>query len=103
MNFVKQGNLKVVKMSKNVIYIGKKPIINYCQAIIQSLHHNNIAKLVARGSAISRAVDAVEVTKNRYLNGIEVKSIEIGTEQLHSIDGGLRNVSHVTIILEKND
>jgi DNA-binding protein len=66
-------------MSSNIAYIGRKPILNYCQAILQSLHNNGTAKLLARGNAISRAVDAVEITKNRYLNGIKVKSIEIGT------------------------
>lgn len=88
-------------MSNNVIYVGKKPVLNYCQAIIQTLHDYETAKLLARGTAISRAVDAVEVTKNRYLEGVRVKSIQIGTEELPSSDGGLRNVSHMTIILEK--
>jgi len=93
----------VVKMSNNIIYVGKKPLLNYCQAIIQTLHDNDTAKLLARGSAISRAVDAVEVTRNRYLNGVEIKSIEIGTDELESSDGEMRNVSNMTIILEKND
>lgn len=90
-------------MSSNIIYVGNKPVLNYCQAIIQTLHDNDTAKLLARGTAISRAVDAVEVTRNRYLDGIKVTSIEIGTEQLRSTDGGIRNVSNVTIILEKQD
>ena len=93
----------MVKMSNNIIYVGKKPLLNYCQAIIQTLHDNETAKLLARGSAISRAVDAVEVTRNRYLNGVEIKSIEIGTDELESSDGEMRNVSNMTIILEKND
>lgn len=88
-------------MSNNVIYVGKKPIVNYCQAIIQTLNYNETAKLLARGSAISRAVDAVEVTRNKFMDGVKVKSIEIGTEKLQSVDGGLRNVSNMTIILEK--
>jgi DNA-binding protein len=87
----------------NEIYIGNKPVMNYCQAIIQTLYNNDTAKLLARGYAISKAVDAVEVTKNKYLDGVKVKSIEIGTEELSSYDGGLRNVSNMTIILEKND
>jgi DNA-binding protein len=90
-------------VSRNEIYIGKKPIFSYCQAIIQTLQYEGTAKLLARGSAISRAVDAVEVTRNKYLDGVEVKSIEIGTEELPSFDGGLRKVSNMTIILEKKD
>lgn len=88
-------------MANNVIYIGKKPIVNYCQAIIKTLNTNENAKLLARGSAISRAVDAVEVTRNRFLDGVKVKSIIIGTEKLKSAEGDLRNVSNMTIILEK--
>ena len=49
---------------------------------------------------ISRAVDVVEVTRNRYLEGVEVISIEIGTELLNSSYGDMRNVSNMTIILE---
>ena len=77
--------------------------MNYCQAIIQTLNDNDTAMLLARGTAISRAVDAVEVTRNRYLDGIEVQCIEIGTEQLRGSDGGMRNVSNMTIILKKID
>jgi DNA-binding protein len=90
-------------MSNNIIYIGRKPLLNYCQAIIQTLHDNETAKLLARGQAISRAVDAVELTRNRYLNGVEVKSIDIGSEELPSTYGDVRNVSNITIILEKQE
>jgi DNA-binding protein len=88
-------------MSNNTIYIGNKPLMNYCQAIIQTLNDNDTAKLLARGTAISRAVDAVEITRNRYLNGVTVQSIEINTEELQGTDGGIRNVSNMTIILKK--
>jgi DNA-binding protein len=90
-------------MSNNIIYIGRKPLLNYCQAIIQTLHDNDTAKLLARGQAISRAVDAVEVTRNRYMSGVEVKSIDIGSEELPSTYGDVRNVSKITIILEKQE
>lgn len=93
----------MVNMSHNTIYIGNKPIANYCQAIIQTLNDNDTAKLQARGTAISRAVDAVEVTRNRYLDRISVQSIKIGTEELRGSDGGIRNFSNMTIILEKQN
>jgi DNA-binding protein Alba len=88
-------------MSNNIVYVGRKPIVNYCQAIIYTLNDNNTVKLQARGNNISRAVDAVEVTKNRYLDGVKVKSIEIDTEELPSTYGDTRNVSNITIVLEK--
>jgi DNA-binding protein len=90
-------------MISNVVYIGRKPIVNYCQAIIQTLNKNDTAEVKARGNAISRAVDAVEVTRNRYIDGIKVKSIEINTEELRTTYGDTRNVSNITIILEQQE
>ena len=87
-------------MSKdNVVYVGSKPIMNYCMAVIESLRHSDSVALKARGRAISRAVDVAEVTRNRYLNGVKVESIDIMTEELDSHDGDTRNVSAITILL----
>ncbi len=87
-------------MSKNnVVYVGSKPIMNYCMAVIESLRHSDSVALKARGRAISRAVDVAEVTRNRYLSGVKVESIDIMTEELDSHDGDTRNVSAITILL----
>jgi len=60
-------------MSKNsVVYVGSKPILNYCMAVIESLRHGGSVAVKARGRAISGAVDVAEVTRNRYLNGVRV-------------------------------
>jgi len=83
----------------NVVYVGSKPIMNYCMAVIESLRHSDTVALKARGRAISRAVDVAEVTRNRYLNGVRVESIDIMTEELDSHDGDTRNVSAITILL----
>lgn len=93
----------MVEMSSNVIYIGRKPLENYCSAIIKTLNDYETVKLLARGNAISRAVDAVEVTRNRYLDGVEVQSIEIGTDTLASSFGDVRNVSNMTIVLKMKE
>ncbi len=91
-------------MSKdNVVYVGSKPIMNYCMAVIESLRHSDTVALKARGRAISRAVDVAEVTRNRYLNGVKVESIDIMTEELDSHDGDTRNVSAITILLRNEE
>jgi len=91
-------------MSKdNVVYVGSKPIMNYCMAVIESLRHSDSVALKARGRAISRAVDVAEVTRNRYLNGVKVESIDIMTEELDSHDGDTRNVSAITILLRNEE
>jgi len=87
---------------ENVVYIGSKPIMNYCMAVITSLHEKGGSVAVkARGRAISTAVDVVEVTRSRFLKDLTVVDIEIGTEELASTDGRMRNVSTITIVLKK--
>ncbi len=55
-------------------------------------------KIMARGRAISRAVDVAEVSRSRFLQDITVKGISISTEVLNT-DRGETNVSAIEIIL----
>ncbi len=85
----------------NVVYVGNKPVMNYVLAVVTQF--NNGASEVAvkaRGKAISRAVDTVEVTKNRFLEGAKVKDIKIGTEKI-ATDRGESNVSIIEIVMTK--
>ncbi len=85
----------------NVIFVGNKPPINYVTAIMalfNSGDHNEVT-LKARGNAISRAVDAAEITRNRFITDAEIKSIKIGTESLTRDDGRSSNVSSIEICL----
>lgn len=88
---------------ENVIYIGRKPVMNYCLAVITSLQ-DNAGKVVlkARGNNISKAVDVAEITRNRYLEDLKVEDIEIGTDELEADEGGTRNVSRMSIMLKKD-
>jgi len=86
---------------ENVVYIGRKPVMNYCLAVLTSLQDSSQVALKARGRAISTAVDVAEVTRQRFMEGLTVDSIEIGTEQLESMEGQMRNVSTITIHLKK--
>jgi len=90
------------KTEENVVYIGKKGIMNYVLAVITQF--NNGAREVsikARGKAISRAVDVAEIVRNRFMPEISVKNINIGTEELKSPDGNPVNVSAIEIVLAK--
>lgn len=85
-------------MSEN-IYIGSKPIINYVTALVTAFQRNPTVNVMARGRAISSAVD-VEVCKRSFLKELQIEDIKIGTEQMG--DGGeLRHVSTIQIILNK--
>lgn len=69
--------------------------MNYCMTVIESLRHSDSVALKARGKTISRAVDVAEVTKNRYLSGVKVESIDIMTEELDPHEGDTRNMSAI--------
>lgn len=87
----------------NVVYIGKKPIMAYCLAVMTALKgEESEVSLMARGMTISKAVDVAEVVRTQYMSNLIVKDISIGTEQLENEDGSPRNVSNITIALVKN-
>ncbi len=86
-------------MSEN-IYIGTKPVINYVTALITAFQRAPTVNVMARGRAISSAVDVVEVCKRSFLKDLEIENILIGTEQMGDGDE-LRNVSTIQIKLNK--
>jgi DNA-binding protein len=85
---------------ENVVYIGNKPVMNYCLAVLTALGRENTVALKARGRAISTAVDVAEVTRRRFMENLIIENVEIGTEELES-EGRMRNVSTITIVLKK--
>jgi DNA-binding protein Alba len=82
------------------IYVGSKPILAYVTAIVTSFSRSDTVKVMARGRAISSAVDVVEVTKRSFMNDLVVEGIEIGTERLEG-ERGERNVSTITLTLSR--
>jgi len=90
----------LITMTENV-YIGSKPVINYVTAIITALQKSTTVNVMARGRAISNAVDVVEVCKRSFLKDVEIADILIGTEKVGD-EGDQRNVSTIKIRLDKN-
>jgi DNA-binding protein len=86
----------------STIYIGRKPAMSYVIATLATFNNSEVVHLKARGRAITTAVDVAEITRNRYMNGMEHPEIIIGTEQLED-DRGIRNVSTMTIVLNKGN
>ena len=82
------------------IYVGSKPILAYVTAVVTSLQRVDQVSVMARGRAISSAVDVVEVTKRSFLKDLRVDNIQIGTERLGE-SGSERNVSTISIKLSK--
>ena len=86
----------------NVVLIGKKPIMNYVTACITFFNSGEkqvVAK--ARGRAISRAVDTIELLRRAFVKNLEIESIEISTEELLRIEGQHSNVSTIEITVAK--
>ena len=90
-----------MKRDDNIIYIGKKPTMSYVLAVMTQLQ-NNMAEIhvKARGRSISRAVDVVEVVRNRFVQDIK-RDISIGTETINSKDKGTLNVSTIDIRMSR--
>ena len=78
--------------------------MNYVLACITLFHGGaNEIYVKARGRAISRAVDVVEVTRRKFMPDVKVKKIGIGTDQLAPFEegGSPTNVSTIEITLAK--
>lgn len=87
---------------ENVIFVGRKPSMAYVLAVItQFSDGKSEVHVKARGRAISRAVDVAEIVRRRFINDLQVKSIEIGTEERELEDKTKLNVSTIDIILAK--
>jgi len=90
-------------VSVNTVYVGRKPILNYvlaCMTLFKSGSDEVLIK--ARGRAISRAVDVVEVMRNRFMPDIKVEDIRIGTEEMVSEEANApTNISTIEIKITK--
>ncbi len=88
--------------SENTVLIGRKPVMNYVIACL-TFFNSNAEKVVvkARGRAISRAVDTVELLRRAFVKNVEIENIEIGTEEITREDNRRSNVSTIEIALAK--
>jgi len=89
---------------ENTIFVGNKPAMTYVLAIMTCFNENKAkeVQICARGRAISTAVDVAELTRNRFMSDLKVKSIITSTEQVVRREGGgVANVSAIEITLAK--
>jgi len=92
-------------VAANTVLVGKKPVMNYVLAILTLLNQGvNEITVKARGRAISKAVDAIEIVRNRFLPGkVDVKEIKIGSQTITSSDGKQTRVSTIEIVIVKKE
>src|SRR2546428_10705167 len=71
-----------------VVYIGKKPTMNYVLAVVTHFNGGSREGVVkARGRSISRAVDVAEIVRGRFIPDAAVSAVRIATEKL-TAEGG---------------
>ncbi len=89
----------------NVMYVGRKPPLDYVLALLSSFSDSNVKEvtLKARGQSITTAVDAVEIARHRFLKDLSIGKIAIGTEEMPPREGENRPkmVSTIEITLNK--
>lgn len=91
-------------MESNVIFVGSKPVMNYVLAVVTQFNEgSNQVLLRARGKAISRAVDAAEIVRNRFVPDSDVVDIQISTEEIENYNHEKTNVSIIEILIEKKE
>lgn len=79
-----------------------KPSMAYVLGVITQFSDGKPeVHIKARGKAISRAVDVAEIVRRRFVEGVKIKSIEIGTEERELEDKTKVNVSTIDITLAK--
>ena len=88
-----------------IVFVGNKMPMDYVLAIITGMSASNAKEITlkARGQAITTAVDAAEITRNRFLKDLKVSKIAIGTEEMPAREGETRSrmVSTIEIVLTK--
>ena len=89
----------------DVIFIGNKPPMSYVLAIITSLSSGLPKEIIlkARGQAITTAVDAAEIARNRFVKDLKVVKIAIGTVEMPPREGETKSrmVSTMEITMKK--
>ncbi len=97
--------LKSLPREPNVIYVGRKPPMNYVLAIITNFSGSNADEvtLKARGRSITTAVDAAEIARHRFMKDLTIGQITLGTEEMPPREGEnrARMVSTIEITLTR--
>jgi len=86
----------------DTVLIGKKPVMNYVIACL-TLFDSEICpvKVKARGLAISRAVDTVELLRRAFIKDLKIDKIVIGTQEFVKWSGVDSSVSTIEILISK--
>src|SRR5881409_2865955 len=84
----------------NIVRIGKKPTMNYVVACV-TLFNTGVPEVMvrARGQAITKAVEVVDMLRRAFLKNVQIENVDIGTEQIQRNDGSIASLSTIEIML----
>jgi len=87
---------------ENIVLIGKKPVMNYVVALM-TFFNSDAKKVVAkaRGRAICRAVDTIELLRRAFMKDLQLEGIAIRTEEVTREESRESNVSAIELTLAK--
>lgn len=87
---------------ENIVFIGKKPVMNYVVACV-TFFNAGVDQVVvkARGHIISKAVDTVELLRRGFIKDLEIRKINIGTQEMSGAEGQMSSVSEIEITIAK--
>lgn len=86
----------------NVVFVGKKSTMAYVLAVVTQVNQGAEEVIIkARGKAISKAVDVLEIVRNKFITDIKIDSIKTATEEVTAEDGKQLKVSAIEIKLKK--
>ena len=67
----------------------------YVLAVVTQLNSGQSeVQIKARGQSISKAVDVVEIVKNKFMPDIKIASISIGTDELETEKEKIYDIYH---------
>jgi DNA-binding protein len=90
------------RSDENVVYIGQKPVMSYVTACLTLINIGGKRVCIkARGRAISRAVDTVEVLRRSFVRDLKLVDIKTGTEEMTGEQGRRSNVSTIEITITR--
>jgi len=94
--------LTVPPSRENVVLVGKKPVMNYVVACVTFFNAGADQVVVkARGRVISKAVDTVELLRRGFIKDLEIRKIDIGTQEIGGAEGQKSSVSEIEITIAK--
>lgn len=78
--------------------------MNYVTACVTLFNSGNGEVMVrARGQAIEKAIDTVQMLRHSFLKNVLVKNIALGSEDVTRYDGTRGNISTIEILLSQGD